>query len=238
LQGHVGPNDVVLTHLHFYKEPLSFYYQGPVVAPFGSRLSSFEEVENGLEPYLGADVLWLVQSGTDYTDPDRLLESWLSEHYPLVTGQYPNRIVLKGFLLNPGQSPPLPGTENIDVTFDNASLVAGAKIDADTLSPTDLWLHPPSNWLHVTLYATPGNFQLTLEDSSGGIWGRNLPLDERVLQTNPDQITRIDYDINLNPDTPPGSYKVVLRAIDSQGFSTRQDNGESYLILYTVTITH
>ena len=174
LQEHVGPNDVVLTHLHFYEEPLSFYYDGPVGAPFGSHLSTFEEVESGLEPYLEAEVLWLVQSGTDYTDPDRLLENWLSERFPLVTGQYPNRITLKGFLLNPSQYAPLPDTIGMDVRFLNTARVVGAWIDATTLAPTDVWMHPPSNWLHVTLYATTGDYQLTLEDTQGGIWGGNL----------------------------------------------------------------
>ena len=78
---------------------------------------------------------------------------------------------------------------------------------------------------------------LDLEDEFGGVWGGNLPPEGLSVEGGLDQVKRLDYDINLNPDTPSGEYKVVLRLISNQGPVTRLDNGESYLILDTVTIT-
>jgi mannosyltransferase len=241
LTAHVGPHDVAVVHLHFYEEPLRLYYSGPTVVPYGSRLTTYDQVADGLAPYLDAEVLWLVQSGTDYTDPDRLLENWLSQRYPLVTEQFPNRITVKGFLLHPTGFSSLPGTLPLEVEFAGGARVTGVWLDAQVLSARDVWLHPPSNWLHVTLYATPADYTLSLEDDVGNIWGQSL---QRVylrqlglpVPARPDEIVRLDYDINLNPETPPGTYKVVLRVAGAQGYDPRADTGDSYLILDLVEI--
>jgi mannosyltransferase len=237
LQVHVGPHDLAVVHMHFYEEPLRLYYSGSVVTPFGSRLTSDKEVADGLAPYLDAEVLWLVQSGTEYTDPDRLLENWLVQRYPLVTEQYPNRIAIKGFLLQATGFPPLPGTVPLDVDFVGGARVASVWLDARALPARDIWLHPPSNWLHVTLYATPGEYALSLEDDPGRVWGYNLQRGRAFVQAELDEIARLDYDINLNPETPPGVYKVVLRVAGPQGYLPRADNGESYLVLEGVEVT-
>lgn len=234
---HVGPHDVTLVHLHFYQEPLRLYYPGPIVAPYGSQLTTCDEVAEGLAPYLNAEVLWLVQSGTGYTDPDRLLENWLSQRYPVVTEQFPNHITIKGFLLHPTGFPLLPGTSPLEVDFAGGGHVAGAWLDAQTLKAQDIWLHPPSNWLHVTLYATPADYVLSLEDDPGNVWGSNLQRGGPPVPAKPDEIVRLDYDINLNPETPPGAYKVVLRVAGPQGYVPRADNSDTYLILGSVRIT-
>jgi hypothetical protein len=236
LTKHVGPHDVTFVHLHYYREPLSFYYPGSIVAPFGSRLTTYEEVATGLAVHLDAEVFWLVQSGTEHTDPDRLLETWLSQRYPLVTEQFPNRVTIKGFLLHPTGFPPLPGTSPLNVNFANNARVTGVWLDAQTLSARDTWLHPPSNWLHVTLYATLANYELSLEDEAGNVWGGVLPRSSPSVQAGPDETVRLDYDINLNPRTPPGTYKVVLRVAGLQGYTPRTDNGNTYLILSRVKV--
>lgn len=236
LTTHVGPHDIAVVHLYYYQEPLRFYYPGLIVAPLGSRLATYDEVATGLAPYLDREVLWLAQSGTGYTDPDRLLETWLSQRYPLVTEQFPNRIVIKGFLLHPTGFPPLPGTLPLEVNFDGGARVAGVWLDVQTLPARDIWLHPPSNWIHVTLYATPANYVLSVEDELGNVWGGSLQRSGPKVQAEPDQIVRLDYDINLNPETPPGVYKVVLRVAGPQGYVARADNGDDYLILTIVDI--
>jgi len=236
LSDHVGPHDVTLVHLHFYEEPLRFYYSGPIVAPYGSRLSTYDEVAEGLAPHLNAEVLWLVQSGVGYTDPDRLLENWLAQRYPVITEQFPNHIRIRGFLLSFTGFPPLPGTTPLEVEFTGGARVTGARFDAQALPAQDLWLHPPSNWLHVTLYATPGEYTLSLEDDPGNVWGQNLQRSGQPTQAGPGEIARLDYDINLNPEMPPGDYKVVLRLSGPQGHIPRADTGETYVILGRVEI--
>lgn len=236
LTAHVGPHDVTVAHLHYYEEPLRYYYPGRIVTPFGSHLTRYDEVAAGLAPYLDAEVLWLAQSGTENTDPDKLLETWLSQRYPLVTEQYPSHITIKGFLLNPTDFPPLPGTLPVQASFAGGARVTGVWLDAQALPARDMWLHPPSNWLHITLYATLAEYELTLEDEAGNVWGGALPRSGVSVQAGPDEIVRLDYDINLNPETPPGTYKVVLRVRAPDGSVSRTGSGEDYLILSTVRI--
>ena len=50
------------------------------------------------------------------------------------------------------------------------------------------------------------------------------------------QLVRLGYDSNLNPDMPPGVYKVVLRLARTDGFVPRADTGADWLILDTVEI--
>lgn len=238
LNAHAGPHDLTVAHLHFYEHPLRFYYEGEIVTPFGSHLNDAGEVERGLEPYLAqTEVLWLAQSGVEFTDPDRLLEQWLMERYPLITQQYPRHITLKGFLINPAGFPPLPGTTPLAVAFANGARLEGFWLAERRLPARDEWLHPPSNWLHVVLYATPGDYRLTLEDDPGNVWGGTLAHDGGApLPAAPDQIVRLDFDLNLNPETPPGRYKIVLRAAGPDGPIPRADTGEDYLILDWVEI--
>jgi uncharacterized membrane protein len=236
LATHAGPADVTVAHLHFYEEPLRFYYRGQVVTPFGSHLTDAAEVENGLLPYLDAEVLWLAQSGTEYTDPERLLERWLADRYPLVTEQYPQHIRLKGFLLRATGLPPLPGSVAMAVPFADGRRLGAFWLNSRALPARDQWLHPPSNWLHLVLYATPGDYTITLEDGPGNVWAGTLPRHGPPPAVAPGEIGRFDYDLNLNPETPPGIYKVVLRATGPDGYVPRADNGENYLILDLVEI--
>ncbi len=237
LQSHAGPDDVVVTHLHFYQEALRLYYDGRIVAPFGSQLSNDAEIAAGLAPYLDAEVLWLAQSGNQYTDPQNRLEQWLTARYPVITAQYPTHITLKGFLLHPHGFPPLPGAQPLDVSYANGARLTGVWLDARQLPATDRWLHPPSNWLHVVLYATPGRYVLTVEDEPGNVWGGQLPAVGQPWPEAGEQVQRLDYDINLNPEMPAGLYKVVLRQQGPSGPVLRRDTGQDWLILGAIEIT-
>jgi hypothetical protein len=236
LEEHAGPNDVVLTHLHFYEEALRFYYDGPIVAPFGSQLGGDDEVARGLASHLDREVLWLAQSGHEMTDPGSVLENWLIARYPVVTAQFPQHISLKGFLLNATDFPPLLGTMPLDVLYENGRRVSGAWLPARRLPATDVWLHPPSNWLHVVLYAEQADWRLTIEDQPGNVWGGQLPPQGQPVAAGPGEVVRLDYDINLNPDMPLGVYKVVLRQVGPDGNVPRADTGADWLILDTVEI--
>ena len=156
--------------------------------------------------------------------------------YPVVTAQFPTHITLKGFLLRAGGFPPLPETRALEIAFGENVRLAGYWLDQRRLPADDVWLHPPSNWLHVILYATPADYRLTLEDGPGNVWGEPLPAQGLPVTGAPGQVVRLDYDLNLNPELPPGMYKVVLRVAGPTGPRARADNGESWLILEQVEI--
>ena len=227
-----GTNDTTIAHLHFYENPLEFYLKDNAETPFGSHLTDEAEVERGLAPFLNSEVIWLAQSGHLFTDPDSLLENWLAARYPLVTAQFPSNITLKGFLINAVDQPPLAGTVEHALVYDNGVQVTGAWIDQKRLAATDVWLHPPSNWLHVVVYGNSAEYQLTIEDDGGNVWGGQLPRTGVPLPTTPNTIIRHDYDLNLNPDMPPGIYKVVLR----QAGNIPHNGGVDWYILDTVEI--
>ena len=237
LSRHSGPEDKVLVYLHYYREPLRWYYSGPILSPFGSAIGTDAEIAATLVDALDARVLWLVQSGPQAADPDKRLQRWLEARYPCVTSQYPSRVSVKGFLIDSRAGQPLPGTRPLSVEFEGGGRLSGVWLDADILSPRDEWVHPPSAWLHVVLYGAPADYGVTLEDEHGAVWG--VPL-ARVVPPGYAFATpeaRLDYDLNLNPETPPGEYKVVVRAMGADGPFRLVNSEETWLIAGRVRIT-
>jgi 4-amino-4-deoxy-L-arabinose transferase-like glycosyltransferase len=83
--------------------------------------------------------------------------------------------------------------------------------------------HPPSGWVHVTAYWT-ATAPLTadlfpnvrLVDAAGQVWGEKLDRGGDAIHLwptsrwLPGEVVRADYDVNLNPRTPPGTYRLVV----------------------------
>jgi hypothetical protein len=117
-------------------------------------------------------------------------------------------------------------------------LLIGYQADR-VISAADPLFHPPSGWIHVTLYwtaaapvmagATPFVHLLGPE----GVWGANLERSNDALKLFPPSqwpantedkiIIRHDVDVNLNPATPPGSYQLV---IGLSGYQTQYPLGQ------------
>jgi hypothetical protein len=116
----------------------------------------------------------------------------------------------------------------------------------------DVRLHPPSGWIHVTLYwevlqpGTPFEPRVQAEGDDGAMYGGPL---RRGTETTaffppstwePGQVWRVDADLNLNPDMPPGDYKIVVRAAGPDGAAWPLDgapDGRDWLILDRVDVT-
>jgi hypothetical protein len=53
-------------------------------------------------------------------------------------------------------------------------------------------------------------------DEAGQIWGDSLARDGAAIRTwptsawLPGEVVRVDYDVNLNPVTPAGTYRLVI----------------------------
>jgi len=92
------------------------------------------------------------------------------------------------------------------------------------LSARDDLLHPPSGWVHVTTYWTLTNGPLDIDlypsarlvDDIGQVWGDKLERPNDAIHIwptsrwQPEEVVRADYDVNLNPITPPGTYRLVI----------------------------
>ena len=231
LEAHVGPEDVVLVHPGFLRPALEHYYAGPapVVAPFGSPLEGPEEVEGPLASLPPSQVVWLVQSHLEGPDPDHWVEGWLAARFPLVTEQYPAGIALKGYAARYRLAALPEDATPADHAWGNLRL-AGYRVDVARLAPTDDRYHPPSAWLHLTTYwARTGavgeglRSEARLVDALGQVWGLSLVRERDAwgllppAQWAPGEVVRLDQDVNLNPATPSGRYRVAVRVLDAEG---------------------
>ncbi|MBN1579186.1 MAG: glycosyltransferase family 39 protein [Anaerolineae bacterium] len=215
--------DKVFVHLHYAHVPFEYYYEGlaQVVAPLGSRPPPQEDLDELLAPYGGANVLWLVQAQEHNTDPKHIVERWFFDRGPIVTEQYPVGMSIKAYALRYrlGRVPDTAIPTSIG--FGQRLRLAGYELDRSQLSPYSDRLHPPSNWIHLTLYwqvdwPLEDKLSVVVEmtDDSGGVWGGKLDQPRNVVnyyrpeQWQPGEIIRDDYDINLNPITPTGMYHI------------------------------
>ena len=115
---------------------------------------------------------------------------------------------------NPTSSLP-PEAVPLDAVFDGRLKLRGYQVYQDAYTAEDSRMHPPSGWVHVTLYwevTTPGVAfapSLQVEDAIGQVWGIAFTRGSETLSRyptvdwQPGQIWRSDADINLNPVTPP-----------------------------------
>jgi hypothetical protein len=221
-----APNHGILIHPDWVRYPFQYYYDGPgqTYAAF-SNISANTTLDGPLQGVVGQHpVIWLIQSHLDGPDPDHRVEQWFAARYPLVTELYPPGVSLKGFA--PGyQLDALPAAvAPADHTFANGLHLLGYQADTD-VSATDALFHPPSGWLHVTLYWNAAHpITPTAENVSPyvnligpeGVWGASLPRPNDALKLFPPQqwppglIIRHDIDVNLNPATPPGQYQLLV----------------------------
>lgn len=240
LETHAAPNDVILIHPHFMGFPFERYYHGraSVEAPFGSQIRSVDQISSTLSTLIDHPTIWLVQSGAELGDPDHLIERWLADRFPLTTEQYPMRIAIKGYAAQiVSDSLPLEATP-LEVTFGDGVRLLGYTIDQRRLRATDDRSHPPSNWIHLTLYwqmeqLPVGSFDIRaqLVDSLGQVWGAQLDRAEEIPRRfPPDQwpagaVVRTEHDINLNPATPPGIYRVEVSTVETGSANTLRGVG-------------
>lgn len=225
LARHAGPDDAILIHPDWVRYPFQYYFQGPghTYAAF-STITPETALDSPLQGVVGDHpVIWLIQSHLDAPDPDRRVEGWLAARYPLVTELYPPGIALKGFASGYQLETLPPAATPVDFQFGNGLRLAGYQADP-YVSARDELFHPPSGWVHVTLYWTAGGAVTT--DSPPfvhlvgpeGVWGINLERATDALkfyppsrwETGNGRIIRQDLDVNLNPATPPGVYQLVV----------------------------
>jgi uncharacterized membrane protein len=224
LARYADSSHAILIHPDWVRYPFQYYFQGP-----GQTYAAFSNVtpdtvlDGPMQAIIGHHpVIWLIQSHLDGPDPNRLVEQWLASRYPLITELYPPGVALKGYALHYQFEALPPSATPVDFKFANGLRLAGFQAD-HTASAADELFHPPSGWLHVTLY-WQADRQITTETTPyvhlvgpEGIWGVNLDRPSDALKFYPPSqwpvsgpLIRHDLDINLNPVIPPGRYQLVV----------------------------
>jgi len=226
---HEGRNDTVLISAYYTSPAFARYYQGEsdVYGFGGDPHDPWPSYQRRTEH---RDHLWLVLHHDQAMSPGNQLREVAAAAFPIITEQFPNagQIKLIGYQTRYAY-PALPqGTQPLDVCFQNGMCLVGYRVDATDLVATERLSHPPSNWIHAVLYwrrapqanatqvATVFRPLVRLVDGSFGVWGGNMerrpdlfdryPLDE----WSPDAVIETHFDVNLNPVTPPGAYRLEV----------------------------
>ena len=229
---HAGPNDAVLIHPAFVHVSFEYYsHDGlPIFYPFEGDVESREQIDGPLQGLTGYSTIWLVTSHDTQPDPEHLVQRWFDERFPMATEQFPTGVAVRAYATR-YRLPALPAqVEPADIVYAGGLQLAGYIVDQTALPATDDQYHPPSNWIHATLYWTVEtplsddlSITLRLVDEWGQIWGDRLYRAGDLLdrypssQWIPGEVIRTDFDVNLNPVTPTGSYRLELVVLDGDG---------------------
>ncbi len=245
-------DDAILIHPDWTRYPLQYYFRGPgqTYAVFSS-VDERTDLDGPLTVISGAHpVVWLVESHTELADPDHRVNNWLAARYPEVTELYPPGLVaLRAYA--PGYlTERLPRAATpADAAFEGGLRLTGYSVPQTQVRATDDLFHPPSGWVHATLYwtaaATPSQDCapfVRLVDDLGQVWGASLERPNDAFdfypphRWQPGQVVRADLDVNLNPATPPGVYALVVGLHDGAGVQVPLVGGAPQVTLTTVEV--
>jgi hypothetical protein len=80
-------------------------------------------------------------------------------------------------------------------------------------------------------------------DAQGGVWGGELPRPPTVLHFDPPEgwgpgdFIEMHFDVNLNPATPPGVYRLIVGLEREDGAPVPLEDGAASLYLRDIEIT-
>ncbi len=243
VEEHARQGDAVLCHVDYTRIPFGYYYRGdlPVFAPFGGPVGEAADVSAALVGLGSYDTIWLVESHTEQVDPNREVESWLSNSFPVVTEQYPPGVEVKGYAISYQlESVPLTA-DRVDAIYDESVRLVAYEINDGAYAAIDDTYHPPSGWIHVTLYwealdplLVDYHATVRMTDDTNQVWGGSLERTTGAMRFypssswKPGEIVRDDYDVNLNPMTPVGEYslEVSLFAATGEALAASYEGGE------------
>lgn len=224
VEAHSDAGDVVIVMTNYAEPPFRYYYhgQGTIAAPWHTMPSDMQAAD--IERLLnGRDTAWLVLYATNTADPDNILDNWFRARYPVRTEAFPTGATIRAYDLRPVTSMLPPEATPLGAVFEERVALRGYQTYQQTVSARDERLHPPSGWVHITLYwemLEPGvafEARPQVENEMSELYGAAFTRGTETFimypttSWQPGQIWRTDYDINLNPATPPGQYKIVIR---------------------------
>jgi mannosyltransferase len=232
VEEHARPGDAILCHADYVRIPFQYYFQGhePVFAPFGGPVPGADELASTLEGLGDFGTVWLVQSHVEWIDPNRAAEAWLSGAFPVVTEQFPPGVEVRGYAANYRLESAPSSADVVGAVYGDALRLVAYELDDGVYQATDDTYHPPSGWIHVTLYwealtQLPEDYVavVRLTDDAHQVWGGSLERAGSAMNFyppsawQPGEVVRDDYDVNLNPETPDGEYTLEVSVLSASG---------------------
>ncbi len=238
-----GLPGAVFSHADYTNKALKWYLrpaQGEEVAvyfPYSGVLTP-EDNERSVAPPIhgleaeGVATLWLVQSHLEGVDDHRVVQSWLSQNFPVVTEQFPTGIQVSGYALQHRFAAlPALGATAVQLDADLAPhlrLLACEVMTPELQRRTRGCIRPAAGCMCGCGGRRPALSIRTYFPSvqmvgPEGVWGERLYRDGETLRRDPPSqwpagvIVRDEVDVNLNPLTPPGNYPIVVGLRDAAG---------------------
>ena len=245
LATHARQGDVVLTVPDYARIPLTYYYRGdlPLLAPFGGPVQP-EAIAPALTPLDQFETVWLVWSHGEQIDPAGQIRRFLMERYPVLTEQYPRGVEIRALAARYRQAG---AADAVPLAIFGGRLRLLAAESEPSVEARDEAYHPPSGWVHVQLaWQRVANANLDglrlrvrVTDSLGQVWGERLERETEVWrvyppqQWQPDEAVRDAYDVNMNPATPPGRYRLEVQVLQGETplpVQTGTSAGDCYVV--------
>ncbi len=249
------PGDKIVIIPAWGAKAFGYHYQGDV--PIAAILPGVT-ADVDLDPILsdatsGYDRVWFVRYQVDISDPANRADNWFRERAITMTEVYPTGVQIKGYDFTPTVSTLPADVRKLDANFENIIQLRGIDMPITQGSGRDTRLHPPSNWIHLTLYweklqAHPDlALRIRLTDVIGNTWAAPLERDNDLLRRQPlatwtlNTLYAFSLDLNMNPVIPPGDYYIEVMVLDAVTGTplrtTGSDAGEFWAIAGQFTVT-
>jgi hypothetical protein len=224
---HEQPGDLVVVIPDWGQEAFRYHYRGQADV-IGVLPAVIEELD--LDAILGPLVegrqrVWYVNYQPEVSHPDELADSWFRAQAVTVTEVFPAGMAVKLYDFAPEEAALPAFARPLDARFGEVAALHGVYLPVMQGSAQDNRLHPPSNWVQVILYwetLQPGlDFvpRARLTDTYGQVYGGALERDNDLLHRMPvstwqaGRLYRTAYDLNINPNTPPGVYNIEVMVL-------------------------
>ncbi len=247
IEQHERPDDRIIVIPDWGELAFSYHYQGtsPVVGLFPEVSNRVDYAGILAEQTADAPRVWFVHYQPDISDPERLVDQWFRQKAALITEVFPSGMHIRFYDFAPRLDHLPADARPLDAVFGSDMRLHGVYLPVTSGSAQDRRLHPPSTWVQVILYweALATNLSVTprvrLTDPYAQVYGAALERETDVAHQypvtgwQPGEIWQIAYDLNLNPQIPPGTYNVEVMVLDSAGqplATTGADTGDFWVI--------
>lgn len=251
IQQHERPGDKIIVIPDWGQTAFQYHYQryggeAPVVGLFPHVSEAVDYAGILQEQTEDAPRVWFVHYQPEVSDPDRLADQWFRAQAVTITEVFPAGMHVHYYDFQPQQQSLPTDARPLDARFGDLMRLHGVFLPIRRGSAQDQRLHPPSQWVQVILYweALAESPQVVprvrLTDPYAQVYGLALERENDLLRQVPAQtwqpgdIWQVAYDLNLNPQTPPGIYNIEVMVLDTTTGqplpATGADAGEYWVV--------